>query len=788
MSTLAILAKSRAEGERRQFAHRRLIFTDAFLGVLIVAYALSMVLRHSLGFEPAIDGWPVDAFEFFTAGLCIARGFVKRPGRTVALLFGAGLLSWCLGDLVLTIESLGGATSPALSVKDVFYLGFYPFTYAAIVVFMRGQVRGLSSASWLDGAVAGLGAAALVAAFAFHSLLHLSRLGTVSTLANVAYPIGDLILFGLVIGATALLPGRRKLPWVLIAAACSVNAIGDTFNLLQSSSVGGYRFAVVANSSAWPIAFVLISTAVWLRPSASNPLITEKPTGFVLPGIGAITGLAILFVGTAYHVGEAALVLALATLLIAGVRLAFSVRGLRELNAERQLQSVTDELTGIGNRRHLTQVLDTFFREATSTPDAKQLAFLFIDLDHFKEINDSFGHGAGDQLLAQLGPRLAGSLRETDLLVRLGGDEFAAILIGADGAFSKAIAHRIVDSLRTPFILDAVPASISASIGIALAPAHATDSVSLLRCADAAMYRAKLNRVPVEIYDVEIDHNGDLLRLVDELRVAVEQNQFELHYQPQLDLHDGSINAVEALIRWPHPRLGYIPPIRFLPLVEDAGMMSALTRLVLDGALAQCAQWRADGQHLAVSVNVSASNLLENGFAELVEELLNHHRLTPEALVLEITETCIISDYERSKEVIEHLRAMGIIVSIDDFGAGFTSLAYLSDLAVSELKLDRSFLSGLSADNPHRDLSLVQSTIELGHALGLRVVAEGIEDSAMLELLTVLGCDIAQGYFISKPKPPTELDLADSRRRFATEAPAAVSERPFAFIEEETRL
>lgn len=760
MASITVVSKANEGAGAQAHAEHRILKTDAVLGAIIVAYTLSIVLRPTLSYIPALDGWLIDAFELFAAGWCISRAFVRRPGRLVALLFGCALLSWCIGDIFLTVESIGVANPPALSIKDVFYIGFYPLAYAAIVVFMRRQVRGLPFAGWIDGLVAGLGAGALCAAFALHSIERVSQLGTASATTDLIYPIGDLILFGLVIGATALLPGRRKLPWILIAVACSVNAAGDTFNLLSSSSVGATRIAVVANSIAWPIAFVLISTAMWLPEERPDPRAAEKATGFVLPGLALIIGLAILFNGTVHHVSEVALILATVTLAVAGIRLSFAVRQMRALTAHRQMQSITDDLTGLGNRRHLNQVLDNFFLDTEVADNSHRLAFLFIDLDHFKEINDSFGHAAGDELLGQLGPRLTKSLRKTDLLVRIGGDEFAALLFGADGDYARIIAHRIAEALSEAFMIEAVETHISASIGIALAPAHAADAPGLLRCADAAMYRAKMRSVPFEMYDASLDHDGNLLRLVEELRNAVEQGQLELHYQPQLDLRDGKVKAVEALVRWNHPRLGYLPPIQFLPLVEDAGLMPALTRLVLDRALAQCATWRQSGEEVAVSVNVSASNLVEDGFAEAVNNALARHGVPPQLLVLEITETSVVSDYERSKRVIEQLRSNGIVMSIDDFGAGFTSIAYLSNLAVGELKLDRTLIMRMHESDSDRDENLVRSTIELGHALGMRVVAEGIEDEQTLEELRAIGCDFAQGFFISRPKPPQELSLS----------------------------
>ena len=657
--------------------------------------------------------------------------------------------------MVLTIQSLGGATPPSPSLPDVFYLGFYPFCYIAVVMFMRGEVRRLTTPSWLDGAIAGLGAAAVCAAFVFHSIAKSTGGDVLATITNLAYPIGDLLLLGLVVGGTAVLSGRRKAPWVLLATGIGLNVVGDTFNLFSShvTHVGS-----VFNGAAWPTAIVVMSSAVWLRPRPSKLLVDQRPAGFVLPGLTAAAALGILVVSSWHLVGHVAIGLATATLLTVGLRLALSVRSMRVLSLERHRQSVTDDLTGLANRRYLFRVLDAFFAESRGTDSVRRvLAFLFIDLNRFKEINDSFGHPAGDELLKQLGVRLTGSLRDTDLLVRIGGDEFAIVLVDGDAAYATTVAERVTASLQDKFVLDVVSARITASIGIALAPADATDSAGLIWCADVAMYRAKLANAAFAIYEPNLDEDGDHLRMLEELRASIKEGHLVLHYQPQLDLRTGEILAVEALVRWDHPRLGLLPPDRFLPLAEEAGLMQAVTEWVLKEAVGQCAEWRAAGRHLVVGVNISPTNLLEPGFADTVKAHLDRHAVPASALVLEITETCMISDFDKSRHVIEELRDLGLVVSIDDFGAGVTSLAYLSNLAVGELKLDRSFIMGLAGGNRERDLDLVRSTIELGHAMGLRIVAEGIEDETTLKLLADLGCDVVQGYCISIPKPANEL-------------------------------
>jgi len=500
---------------------------------------------------------------------------------------------------------------------------------------------------------------------------------------------------------------------------------------------------------------------MWIKPAPSKLLVYHKAPGFILPGLGALASLVILFVGTREHLGMIPLALATATLVIVGVRMAVSVRRLRSLTEERQRLSVTDQLTSLGNRRQLFDLLDAYFaRQAKADPSmpAQQLAFLFVDLDHFKEINDSFGHSAGDELLRQLGPRLRSALRATDVLVRLGGDELGVVMLNEESAYAAGVAKQLVALLEEPFLLDTVSVSVSASIGAAIAPTDASDSASLLRCADLAMYRAKLNGSKFETYHQHLDDDGNRLRLTEELKLAVERQEFILSYQPQLDLRTGAIPAVEALLRWPHARLGLVAPMDFLPLAEEAGLMRPLTTLVLEQALSQCASWRSAGLNLAVAVNISVTNLLDPEFTSLVESLLERHQLPPASLILEITETTVIGDFEGCRAAIASLRALQVPVSIDDFGAGFTSLAYLAKMAVTELKLDRTFIHGLGQGND-RDLALVRATISLAHSLGLRVVAEGIEDGESLNLLTGVGCDLAQGYFIGRPVAAAQLVL-----------------------------
>ena len=752
------LAVLRDDPHARGSAQKRalsLIF--GLLGALLFAY-LVYLLASPEG-SLAITGWGASGFEFVVGALCLSAGLAPARRRVVPILFGLATMSWAIGDFFLTAESLHGATPPTPSLADAFYLSFFPLACAGILIFMRGEVRRLGNPSWLDSSIAALGAAAVCAAFAFHAVLSTAGGTRLEVVTNLAYPIGDLLLLSLVVGGTVMLAGRKRLPWLLLAGGMVLNTVGDTFNLF-SSTAGATHVGTVFNNFAWPASIFMICVAMWLAPGAADPLAQPRPPGFALPGIASLAALVVLVVGSFRHPGPVAVGLATATLILAGVRLTKLMRALRALTFKRHRQAITDQLTGLGNRRALFDILNAWFAEQhAGDPDTRSLSFLFIDLDRFKEINDSFGHPVGDELLRLLGQRLSGALRDGDALMRLGGDEFAALLLDTGPAQAEAIAKRLSDALKDPFKLESVSVQIGASIGIAHAPGDAEDAEGLVLRADLAMYRAKLTGDAYTRYDPTVDEHGNLLRLADGLRTAIAEDQLVLRYQPQLDLRTGTVPAVEALLRWTHPEHGEIPPTRFIAIAEQSGLMPALTEWVLDNAITQCAEWQGQGSEVVVSVNISPTNLLDAGFPDTVQKTLERHGVSPHRLVLEITEHCVIREFERSKVVVERLRASGVMVSIDDFGSGFTSLAYLSGLAVGQLKLDRGFVNRLANIRSERDLQLVRSTIDLGHALDMNVVAEGIEDRETLDLLRELGCDVAQGFLIGHPAAPETLSF-----------------------------
>jgi diguanylate cyclase (GGDEF)-like protein len=376
---------------------------------------------------------------------------------------------------------------------------------------------------------------------------------------------------------------------------------------------------------------------------------------------------------------------------------------------------------------------------------------LLLDLDRFKEVNDALGHSIGDILLRNVGTRLAAQLRHGDELVRLGGDEFAMMLATATGDEALALGERLRAALQEAFVIEGMTVYIDASIGIALCPDVATSVDGLLQRADIAMYQAKNEGLGTVVYTAESDDLTLRLRGIEELRRAIDEHQLVLHYQPKADLRTGLVEGVEALVRWNHPVQGLLYPDAFIPDAERFGIMRRLTSSVLAMALDDVRRWRATDGPRNVAVNVSASNLLDTELPEQIRTMLEVRRLPGAALTVEITEGTLMVDPGRALRVLERLRDLDVLISIDDYGTGYSSLARLRDLPVTELKLDKSFVQQIDQDD--RAIAIVESTIALAHSLGLRLVAEGIETERTMQLLTALGCDVGQGYYIGRPVP-----------------------------------
>lgn len=417
-----------------------------------------------------------------------------------------------------------------------------------------------------------------------------------------------------------------------------------------------------------------------------------------------------------------------------------------------QHQAMYDALTDLPNRTLWADRLDRMLRLAAR--EKLSFAVLLLDLDRFKEINDTLGHAVGDEVLRQTASRWRTCLRESDTIARLGGDEFAVLLPTAntmDGAIE--VARKIIQTMSTAMAIGQRNLDVSLSIGIALYPAHGENSEILQRRADSAMYVAKRTQSGYRLFseDLSADEEGRLTMQSD-LKRAIDAAEFFLHYQPKIDFEHNLVKGVEALVRWQHPEKGLIMPDRFIPLAEKTGLIKPLTNDILKMALKQCRAWQEAGLDLTVAVNISAISVQDPDFPDQIGRLLAQYQLHPNRLELEVTESAVMTDPVRAIDCIRRLAETGILVSIDDFGTGYSSMTNLKDFMVAKIKIDRSFVKEMTSR--HSDDVIVRSTIELGHNLGLKVVAEGVEDEAAWERLKSLGCDSAQGYYMSRPLSP----------------------------------
>lgn len=482
-------------------------------------------------------------------------------------------------------------------------------------------------------------------------------------------------------------------------------------------------------------------------------------------------GLAVVLLGTAaglvWHPLLSA-VLVTDGLAAAGAVLLTSrrVQQLRMQAQLREIDSLHDPVTELPNRTLFHQ--QALHLLAGGRRRGSLSAVMLLDLDRFKEVNDTLGHHQGDLLLHEIASRLRQAVRPSDVVSRLGGDEFAVLAVDlASREEAMLLAERLRDALSASVELCGITLEVEASIGIALCPDHATDSEQLLTQADIAMYQAKRQHTGVEFYSAQTDDSSRArLGLLADLRHAIPAVELVLHYQPKAAAASGEVSGVEALVRWQHPRHGLLYPDQFIPLAENTGLMRPLTSHVLDRALRQCRLWRDAGHtELSVAVNISTRNLLDGALPDEVRERLAVHGLPACALELEITETTLMVDPVRAQAVITGLAELGVGLAIDDFGTGYTSLAWLGELPVTTLKIDKSFVMRMTEHA--EDAAIVRSSVQLGGNLGLRVVAEGVEDQDIWSGLAEIGCDYVQGYFLSRPQPAEVLDRWLLERRSA---------------------
>ncbi|MGY1828355.1 putative bifunctional diguanylate cyclase/phosphodiesterase [Blastococcus sp. SYSU DS0541] len=724
----------------------------ACLGAL-VAYAFGAFDRPS-GTTASVVHDLVLYTAVYVLGAAVCRRAARRRGRdrlmwqALAVAFGCTAASTLLYVLVL-VPVLGEVPT---WLRVILWAPAYPAMAVGLVGLVRSRVTVIHPSMWFDALTGACGAVVFAV-----TLLPSIAVGPVDgPLAVVQlYPVTDTVLLAAVSAVCAVMGIRRDWPMVLIVAGLLCTLTADALYvqqaLLGDVTPGGSLTLVWLTGAAFTaVAAHVAGRTARIEPAHADPLARLSwRVAFVPLGAGVMSVAVLVATWGSPGLGVAGWA-AVTCLLALLARTAMSVQELRGLH-EIRAQARTDELTGLPNRRDLLERARTALRPGTNRP----VALLLLDLDGFKEVNDSLGHAAGDDLLRMIGPRLWPHLGPDDLLARLGGDEFAVLLPGCGLDDAVARADLLRARVLEPFVVDGVRLHVGVSIGIATGPVPAATVTELLRCADVAMYAAKNAREGVRSYVPDpASGSGDRLRTMEDLRTALDEGQLVVHLQPQVSLDGGHVVGVEALVRWQHPSRGLLSPSVVLPAAEQAGLMRPLTDAVLGLALDAAARWWRD-LPVPVSVNLSAANVSDPDLPASVCTLLRTHGLPPQALTVELVEDTLMADPDRGRTVLGELRRLGIRTSIDDYGTGYSSLAYLRHLPADELKLDRSLTYDVGRD--HRATAIVRHTVALAHDLGLTLVAEGVEDDETRAVLASLGCDVAQGYAIARPMPIDDL-------------------------------
>ena len=727
----------------------------AGVAVVLLANLIGLVF-HGDGYNPVVDG-SLPIFSDWAAVILVWLAVQRsRSCPRHVLLAAAAVTALTVSDTAYRVFPGDTGTGFSPSLADAGYLLFYAFLMAALATLVRQSLHGQAWPVLLTSTVGALGATSVLAVLLGPALESaLAAPFSMPILLSIAFPILDLLLVAALAGIAATPVRVLGRSGMLLVVGLILFATADVV-YAQQVQVRSVAMGTALNG-AWAIGFALI--VLWVLVAArgrEQPNRTAVATladgaaytasAVAAPLVATAAGLAVLLLASQVHVSILAVVLAGTTLALAAIPLAFRQRMLHSL-------SRTDALTGLPNRHALATDVASRLRAA----DARPSALLVLDLDRFKEVNDSLGHEAGDRLIGRISARLTGALRAGDLLARLGGDEFAVHLHHADDKRATAMARRLRAVTARPIVIDGLSLEVGLSIGIALSPEHGSDLSGLLRKAEMAMYSAKTSRVGQRIYSAGDDSNDEArLRTLHELRIALAENQLVLHYQPKVDLPRDSVPGVESLVRWNHPTRGLLFPNEFLEVAEHGGLMRTLTRVVLELALDQAVLWQDQGRVLTVAVNLSSRSLLDYQLVNVVTRMLADRELPGSALMLEVTEEFLLVDRDRARNVLLRLRAAGVLIAVDDFGTGYSSLAYLRDLPIDELKLDQSFVIPMLDDD--RASALVASSINLGHSLDLRIVAEGVETAEVLDQLVRFGCDVAQGYYLSRPAPAAELE------------------------------
>ena len=651
------------------------------------------------------------------------------------------------------IENLWPSSSPSL--VDAAYLVSGAAFVAGFALLTQTKLKPVQVSARLDSAIAGLAAASVTGALWFDPLLH--PVGSpLSVFVGMAYPLSDLALLAVLVAGWVLNRHRANRPTTLLLMGASCWIVGNVISLHQRVTNTHASEAFVVSTLVAGVWIMGLAASVRDRrrleaphPGAGSSLISS-----LVPVLSGVISLVVI-AATWHGLNRSPIVplLAFSALVLVIARMWIALSEESDLVTSTKADARTDALTGLPNRRSLLEQIESNL----DVDGLKPAGVILIDLDGFKEINDTLGHLAGDELLCVVGMRFQSVAMGRGVLGRLGGDEFALVSATNSEHELIGIAHELVATLSGPYVLDGVSIRVGASMGVSVSSATGSTSVELMRGADVAMYEAKRLKSGVSVYRTNNDPNSrEQLGLLADLRGAIDARSLTVHYQPTLDMRTGLVRGVEALARWDHPQLGMVYPETFIPMTERAGLMPQLTRAVLVQAIAEASRLDRAGYRLQMSVNISRYDLLDGDLPDFIGRILSLHSFSASRLTIEITESSLGSDPDRAAQCVRSLRDRGIRISIDDYGVGYSSMSQLLDLAIDEIKIDKSFIVGLCSDS--RAEAIVRSAIELARALGLNLVTEGIESEEVLQSLRLIGADIGQGYYIARPLARPELD------------------------------
>ncbi len=720
---------------------------------IVVVYCASLIFvtRGPSGYSTLWDGWIGNI-----ASIIIVVPVLLRIQRTEILraawcAMAVGIVLNFVANLLYLLHDQNLDPVPFPAPSDAAYLPSYAAFAIGVAMMSRRSFGARFTSIRLDGLIAGLTIASAAAFWFLGPVLAVTG-STVQAVVGLSYPLFDLLLIVLLVAGLAPLGFRPTLQAKLLLIGIVCFVAGDIAFLQQSANdayIGGTLL-----EGTWALGVLFIALASWPRDERRSPQGNDRdgtPDGvtFVPVAFGLIS--LVLLAASYFRPGAAATVLALGALAAVIARMALTSREIQRATSQSFRDARTDPLTSLMNRRAFLESI-----EVAIASDTTAVGILLVDLNRFKEVNDSLGHHAGDELLRIVSMRFVNQLGDRARIARIGGDEFAVVCVGRTSDELFGIGQELVDVLAAPVALDGLRIGVAASIGISVSPDDGCTGLELLRSADVAMYAAKRSEVAIRAYDRRSDVNDrDQIALIQELRTAIDQQQLVLHYQPTLDCSTMIIRGVEALVRWHHPTRGLLYPDSFIPLAEQVELMPQLTRAVLELAISEAKRFRDLGHDLQMSVNVSRYDLLDDTLSEHIDALLRHHDVDHDKLTLEVTESCFSMDSERVARNIHELRSRGIRISIDDFGVGYSSMSQLLGLPIDELKIDKTFVLALLTDG--RAESIVRLTIQLCRALNLSVVAEGVETSEVLATLRELGVDVVQGYYVSEPLAPDQL-------------------------------